>query len=182
VVFREGAARLVGVDLSSAMIAKARERGLYDELHQSDLHDFLAGQRGLDLMLAADVLIYVGDLSRLFPLVAAALASEGRFAFSTEKGTGDGFRFLPSGHFQHGEAYVRRLAGESGLTVAECLEIPSGWKGNGWSPGSCSSCGAAEPSRPVRLQGTFRSRGPCGRGPRRNKPPVCPTGTLGKLA
>lgn len=124
-LFREGAKRLVGVDLSGPMLEKAKQRGVYDELRQADLHEFLLGEpAAFDLMLAADVLIYVGDLTRMFPAVATALAPAGRFAFSTEKGTGESFRFLQSGRFQHDEAYVRRLAGECGLTVEQCRDIP----------------------------------------------------------
>jgi len=124
-LFREGAKRLVGVDLSGPMLAKARQRGVYDELQQADLHEFLLSEpAAFDLILAADVLIYVGDLARMFPAVQSALAPSGRFAFSTEKGIGDSYRFLPSGRFQHDEPYIRRLASECRLTVEQCRDIP----------------------------------------------------------
>ncbi len=55
------------------MIARARERGVYDRLIQSDLLPALAdGERTFDLVLAGDVLVYLGDLAPLFAATARA--------------------------------------------------------------------------------------------------------------
>lgn len=73
--FRSYAARLDGIDLASRMLEQAQCRGIYDQLHHGEAHDVL--QRlptaAYDLVIAADTLIYIGDVSALFPLVEKVL-------------------------------------------------------------------------------------------------------------
>jgi predicted TPR repeat methyltransferase len=107
---------LTGVDLSAAMVAKARDRNVYDELLISDL---VAPMRerpsGFDLIVAADVFVYIGDLAPLFAAVVAALASDGLFALSVETFEGDGFKLEPTMRFAHSRAYVQATAGQAGM-------------------------------------------------------------------
>jgi predicted TPR repeat methyltransferase len=101
---------LTGVDLSGGMLARAAERGGYDDLVKAEAQDFLESHPdSFDLVFAADVLIYFGDLKALFDAVAKALAPGGCFAFSTESGAAD-WALLSSGRFAHADAYVDRLA------------------------------------------------------------------------
>ena len=60
-----------GVDLSPAMIEKARARGVYDRLEAGDLVEAMKkAPRSFDLLVAADVFIYVGDLAPTFEAAA----------------------------------------------------------------------------------------------------------------
>jgi predicted TPR repeat methyltransferase len=108
---------LIGVDLSAAMIAKARETRLYDELKVGDAVAFLAtsAARGADLVVAADVFGYVGDLDAVFAAAARALGNGGRLAFSVETHEGDGYRLGPAMRFTHSAPYVRETAIHAGL-------------------------------------------------------------------
>jgi predicted TPR repeat methyltransferase len=122
-LLRPMARRLAGVDLSEKMLEKAREAGLYDELACADIVDWLR-QRGAewDLVLAADVLVYIGDLAPLFDGVARVLRPGGRFAFSVESLAAEstaGYAITASNRFAHAPAYVRACAGAAGLTVVE---------------------------------------------------------------
>jgi predicted TPR repeat methyltransferase len=115
--------RLTGVDLSSAMLAKAAERGDYDTLVQGEAVEFLANHRAsFDLILAADVLIYFGDLAPLFAAAAAALPPNGILAFSTELGE-SGWRLLSSARYAHGDDYIQ-TASAPGFRIVERQEIP----------------------------------------------------------
>jgi predicted TPR repeat methyltransferase len=109
--------RLAGVDLSAAMIAKARDRGIYDRLVVGDAAAMLGREPpgSSDLIVAADALVYVGDLAPLFAAVARALASDGLFAFSVETCEGDGFKLEPTMRFAHSRSYVEMTAREAGL-------------------------------------------------------------------
>jgi len=108
--------RLVGIDLSAAMITKARERGVYDALVVDDATKLMSERpRGFDLIVAADVLVYVGDLATVFAAVGTALAAEGMFAFSVETYAGDGFKLEPTMRFAHGCTYIEAAAREVGL-------------------------------------------------------------------
>ena len=108
---------LAGVDLSAAMIAKARERGLYDRLEVGDALAMLGFEppESFDLIVAADALVYFGDLAPLFAAVAAALSSDGLFAFSVETCEDDGFKLEPTMRFAHSRSYVETTASEVGL-------------------------------------------------------------------
>jgi predicted TPR repeat methyltransferase len=108
---------LIGVDLSPAMIAEAGAAGCYDALEAADLVDFLANrnQGEFDLVAAADVLGYFGDLADVVAAVARALAPEGRFAFTVETCEGEAFRLGSTMRFAHPGAYVLEIAAAAGL-------------------------------------------------------------------
>jgi predicted TPR repeat methyltransferase len=118
-VFRDIARRLVGVDLSPKMVNKAKKRNIYDELMVGDvLAPVSAPGATFDLIIAVDVFIYIGDLSRVFAAAKTALRPGGLFAFSTEAEDNDNGAFVlrTSGRYAHTERYIRYLAGEAGLT------------------------------------------------------------------
>ena len=63
------AGTLAGIDLSAGMLAKARGKCVYDRLVEGELVGFLRAETrgGADLVLAADVLVYVADLPPCSP-------------------------------------------------------------------------------------------------------------------
>ncbi len=114
---------LVGVDLSEKMLEKAKLAGGYDELHCADLLGFLERESApFDLVTAADVLNYLGDLSLVFRRVRARLTDAGAFVFSTEAGRDAGFALDRTGRFLHDRAYVEATAASAGFIVASCEE------------------------------------------------------------
>ena len=115
---RPHAASLTGVDLSGRMLEIARTRNLYDELVREEIGDWLARQaaQSLDLVLALDVFIYVGELDRVLQAASAALASEGRFVFTIEELAGGGdFKLLHAGRYAHAPEYVMAAAQRAGF-------------------------------------------------------------------
>ena len=117
-VLKPYAARIAGVDLSGRMLAKARERHLYDSLHEAEIAAYLEGKPAgeCDLAAAMDVFVYVGDLEAIFRAVARSLAPGGMFAFSVERLDGEGdFRLARSGRYAHSRQYLRSLAKAHGL-------------------------------------------------------------------
>jgi predicted TPR repeat methyltransferase len=117
--FRPLAGRLVGVDLAPAMIANAIEKGIYDQTQVAKIDDFLGAaakeNARFDLVLAADVFVYVGDLAPIFAAIAAILARGGLLAFTAETHAGDGIKILPTLRFAHGEAHIRAVLAAHGL-------------------------------------------------------------------
>ena len=117
-VFKPLAATLDGVDLSPAMIEKARARGIYDALTVGDLESALAAPGPqYDLILAADTLVYLGDLRAVFEGVRKRLAPDGYFLFTTEAAA-EGFELGPKRRWRHSDAYLRATAQSAGLSVA----------------------------------------------------------------
>jgi predicted TPR repeat methyltransferase len=113
----------IGVDLSPGMLAVARQKQLYAELHEADIQNYLvAEQRQFPLILAADVLPYLGDLQPVCRLVAPRLTPGGRFLFSVEallspEGDAAGWRLGRLGRSAHTQAHVLRAASAAGLAV-----------------------------------------------------------------
>lgn len=77
---------LDGVDLAEEMLALADEKGAYADLYVGDAVAYLEGVEAgsHDLVVAADVLPYLGTLEPLFAAAARALVPGGVLAFSTE--------------------------------------------------------------------------------------------------
>jgi predicted TPR repeat methyltransferase len=118
-VFKPLAARLDGIDLSPAMIQKARSRNIYDNLAVADLESALSAPGpNYDLILAADTLVYLGDLATVFQAAHARLHPDGFFLFTVEKADAAGFELGPKRRWRHTEGYLRDLAGRTGFAIA----------------------------------------------------------------
>ncbi len=116
--FKFHAARLVGVDLSEKMLAVAAEKNIYDELICEDFIRWLSRQKAaFDLILAGDVLVYIGDLSSAFQAIRRALRSQGLLVFNTEISTQEAYTLTPSGRFAHHAHYLEKMATSNGLTL-----------------------------------------------------------------
>ncbi|GGY69356.1 hypothetical protein GCM10007387_59180 [Pseudoduganella albidiflava] len=124
------ARHLGGVDLSRAMLARAGELGVYDELACAGIEPYLRdSDRQWDVLAAADVLVYIGDLDALFGAARQALRAGGRFAFSVEvldsskeehkeeRKAEAGYALRPSGRYAHATAYLQRLVARHGFAV-----------------------------------------------------------------
>ncbi|MEF2072862.1 class I SAM-dependent DNA methyltransferase [Consotaella aegiceratis] len=116
---RGRASRLVGVDLSEGMIAKAARKGIYDELHHADIAMF-GEAAAYDLVTAADVLSYLGDLSAVFAHLRRIAQPGALFAFTTERHDGtEDFILQPSLRYAHSSAYLVRLAETHGFELRQ---------------------------------------------------------------
>jgi predicted TPR repeat methyltransferase len=119
-VLRARARTLVGVDLSANMLEKARARGQYDVLDCAEIGAWLAGRTAaFDLVNAADVLVYFGDLAPLMEQVVMTLRAQGWFACSIETHAGAGFVLQASSRYAHAPAYVAQAAQNAGLRLHE---------------------------------------------------------------
>ncbi len=115
-LFRPMARRLVGVDLSPAMIVEATRSGIYDELITGEVVEAMGAMKEqFDLIVAGDVLVYVGDLSGFMPAAAGLLRSGGMLACSIETYLQEGFILHREERFAHSLGYMREMASASGL-------------------------------------------------------------------
>lgn len=116
VALRPFASLLVGLDLSPRMLAMARARNVYDELHEGDLLDWLPKHPArFDLIAAADVLNYLGDLGPVLRLLAGASVPGGDVAFSVEAGEGRPFALGGGMRYRHDPSYVSKIAADAGF-------------------------------------------------------------------
>lgn len=118
-LIRDYAARLVGVDLSPKMLARAASREVYDELAEAELVAFLQSRPGaFDLIVSADVLVYFGDLEPFARAAADSLRPGGRLIFTVERSASDlSYQLNIHGRYSHGQTYVRKVLEAAGLKL-----------------------------------------------------------------
>jgi predicted TPR repeat methyltransferase len=117
-LFRPFAKRLIGVDISTKMIEKAKGRAVYDEFSAEDVASYMQrSDQEFDLIIAADVFIYIGDINTVFRTAQQAIKNNGLFAFSIETCDGTGFRFRGSGRHAHSKDYILQLAQKYHFTI-----------------------------------------------------------------
>lgn len=138
---RPRVASLTGVDLSGPMLEKARALGVYDHLAQADIVEHLRSTEARhDLVLAADVFIYVGDLEPVFAALPRVMPAGGVFCFSAElcaeraahekaasgvaPGGSAGFELMPSLRYAHSEHYLQDLAARHGFDITRLVREP----------------------------------------------------------
>lgn len=116
-MFNAMARRLDGIDLSEKMLAQAREKRIYDRLICGELCGALRGLPGeYDLVLAGDVLVYLGEPAAVMEAAKVALRPGGLFAFTTERGPA-GCRLMANGRYQHGDEHIEAAALAAGYRV-----------------------------------------------------------------
>lgn len=123
-LMRPLAATLDGVDLSAGMLAQARQRGVYDSLHQGELTAYLRARLdAYDVVVSADTLCYFGELSGFLEAAQRALHRGGALVFSLEAEFDDAARFVLQvhGRYTHSASYVRAALVSAGLRL-ESLE------------------------------------------------------------
>jgi predicted TPR repeat methyltransferase len=112
---------LAGVDASSGMIAQARQKQIYDELEVGEVAAFLSVQRAsgasYDLVLAADVCPYFGDLAPILAAVAQVLSEGALVGFTVETHAGTGALLGEKLRYAHGEDHVRGAVAAAGLAL-----------------------------------------------------------------
>src|SRR3712207_6830413 len=102
------------------MLARAKRTRLYAALHEADLLAFLGGcEPGIaDLVIAADVFVYVADLEPVFAAIHQALGRGGLFAFTVQANAEDGVALGEDARYAHGERYLREGAISAGFEIA----------------------------------------------------------------
>jgi predicted TPR repeat methyltransferase len=117
--------RLVGVDLSAAMLAQAKRKGVYDELVCGELIETLDGiSEQYDLVMAMDVLVFFGDLTPIFERVKKVLRPQGLFILDLEKGDeAHRWQLHIFGNYVHSRRYITELAERNGFSELLCEEL-----------------------------------------------------------
>ena len=128
-----------GVDISAGMLQQAKRKNIYNQLIKSDLETFFQnGKFSFDLIVAADVLTYFGNLKTIFSGVFLQLRKGGKFVFSVSQNNhddADWFLHL-SGRFLHSENYLKTAVPAAGFILenitSEILREEGGEPVWGW--------------------------------------------------
>jgi predicted TPR repeat methyltransferase len=114
---------LTGVDLSPGMLAKARDCGVYDGLHEDEITRFLAAHvAAFDVIASADTLCYFGDLQPLAQTARRALRAGGWIGFTVERRDDVETYFLqPHGRYCHARDYVEGVLVHAGFETVDVV-------------------------------------------------------------
>jgi predicted TPR repeat methyltransferase len=108
---------IIGIDISPKMIELASATGLYAALEVAEIVDGLRSKpdASADLVLAADVMVYVHDMMPVLREAVRVLKPGGLLAFTAETHSGDGVALGEGLRYAHGEAYVRAVVQGAGF-------------------------------------------------------------------
>lgn len=121
--------KISGVDLSQRMVEISRERkstrgsNVYAFVSNDDAAKYLSTleRQSIDCVLASDVFIYIGDISKVLKETSECLISGGVIGFTVESYADSnndiGLRLLPSGRFGHSRPYINKVAKLNGFEV-----------------------------------------------------------------
>jgi predicted TPR repeat methyltransferase len=110
---------IIGIDLSPRMIELATLTGLYAELEVAEIVEGLGSkpQASAELILAADVMVYVHDMAPLLVEAARVLTLGGLLALTAETHSGDGVVLGAGLRYAHSARYLRGSIEAAGLTL-----------------------------------------------------------------
>lgn len=121
--FKDRCTHLIGVDLSSNMLSRARAKDVYSHLIQDDVVSALNHQdSNFDLFLCADTFIYLGELTAVFDAMARHAQDNALLLFSTEISEGNDLELRPSERYAHGPGYIRSVAAAAGFDILQSEE------------------------------------------------------------
>jgi predicted TPR repeat methyltransferase len=122
---KDYAKSLVGVDIAEEMVKVAKKKQVYDELIVDSIDGYLdklssSSAKSFDLVVAAEVLSYIGDLRDSFRRILRVIRPGGHFVFSAETASDEselsdrGFKLLKNGRFGYSKAYLDALVAAAG--------------------------------------------------------------------
>ena len=122
------AGKLVGVDLSQAMLDQAAIKQVYHQLHKADICDYLSASNDkYNLITCMDTFIYLGQLDELLAQIYRQLKPAGILIFSTEtliEANNLGYQLNISGRYSHHPEYLTKLLCNIGFLINNIHNVP----------------------------------------------------------
>ena len=132
--------KFVGVDISKQMLNKANQKSIYTQLICSDIINFLKfTKKKYEIIMAADVLIYLGDLTELFKFVHNTMLNNARFIFSIEETKKGEYEINQSGRFSHSLYYIINISQQNNFIIETSQDIKIRKENNKWVNGKIFS-------------------------------------------
>lgn len=137
---RDIAGRLVGVDMSSAMLQEAKklrveDAPVYDALFNREIEPFLTEQpeASYDIILACGVASYIGDIKPMMHQAARVVRSGGMIVLTADiSEQGDCKLNTDLARFSFSKPYLESLAATNGMKVVRLEQISSYSDYNEW--------------------------------------------------
>ncbi len=121
--------RLIGVDISENMTEVAKRLGAYYKLYHDDIMHFLPKHPNeYDLIVAADVFCYFGELKEVFRYCHQSLTDNNLMVFTVEYLSNPAkknqpYRLQTSGRFAHSQLYIEKELNEAGFKLEVSKQV-----------------------------------------------------------
>ena len=100
------------------MLLEAKKKNIYNNLLNVDIITFLENERlNYNLLIFADVFIYVGELDKIFQLIKSKSNVAGSLVFTIELNENKDFFLEKSGRFSHSQMYIEKLASLNNFNI-----------------------------------------------------------------
>lgn len=117
-ILREISDVLIGVDISAKMLNQAKAKNIYNQLVEKELITFLQhDKQRYDLVVAADVFPYLGELDSFFAALKLNLQPQAYFLFTIEISKTEPWLLQPTARFSHNPNYIRELCNQYELEI-----------------------------------------------------------------
>lgn len=117
--------QLYGVDISEKMLEIAKRKKVYDKLLQADIETCLPRKHNFfDLIVATDVLTYIGNLEKVIGHFKELLREDGYLIFTVSKNYVDeaDYYLHDSGRFLHHRRYIEKLLANNHFRLKKIAE------------------------------------------------------------
>lgn len=121
---------MVGIDLSDKMLAVAKIKNIYQQLHHASYDDFLSGPSKYDLLVAADVMPYIGDPDPFIERCAAVMRRHAYLVFSIEITEQYPYTLQPSIRYAHNARAISEVLVSHGLKVVDQRRVTARYQNN----------------------------------------------------
>ncbi|BCL60743.1 hypothetical protein DGMP_14360 [Desulfomarina profundi] len=136
-VFADLCDTLTGIDISEKMVEKAQSKNIYDRLEVCEITRYLQEENAVfDLIIAADVLTYMGDLGPVMKAISTVSTERTLFCFSIENSDKPGYHLGQTGRFLHAPKYIMETARESGWKPIKWISTTLRKEGESWVNGT----------------------------------------------
>ena len=123
--------KIWGIDLSQKMLDHAKKTDCYEQLFCDDIENFFQNTaEKFNIITAAEVLEYFGDLATLFSAIASHLQPHGLFIFSTESTQDKDFILQETARFAHNPDYIHQLAKDNHFTILQKIPLSARLQNN----------------------------------------------------
>ena len=121
--FKPMAQELIGIDLSENMLELAQKKNIYTDLKNLPLEHAITIFSNIDIIIAAESLVYFGELKEIFTNCYNALKLGGIFAFTLENTNHYPYILQRSARFAHSKEYIVKTARNNHFTILQANKI-----------------------------------------------------------
>ncbi len=115
--------RIIGIDISEKMLEVARSKNIYADLRLASIDEAILEFSNIDVIIAADSLVYFGDLGDIFAKCRSVLKPGGIFAFTLELAETYPYVLERSARFAHSDGYIKELAEQNNFVILQASNV-----------------------------------------------------------